>query len=89
MCIRVALGMDGDTYYFIYRLGAFSLIWETSNHSTNWMLYSARIKFFREDLKAMFGIAKSNTREQMAAAVVAANSRQVRTTQVDYLRAHQ
>ena len=45
-----AFNMKGDIEG-ITRLAIFSVILETANPSVNWLLYSARITFFREELK--------------------------------------
>ncbi len=50
----IVLGLDYSEIKGLNALGVFTLILETINHSTNWLLYYFRVNFFKKELRKMF-----------------------------------
>ena len=45
------LGINAHYIWGFLEFTIFTLSWEILNHSTNWIVYSARMGFFKEDFK--------------------------------------
>ncbi len=55
-CISVNLEKpaDHEVTKGFFHVAVFTILWETSNHALNWILYAARLQVFKEDLKNFF-----------------------------------
>ena len=53
-CILFDQDLITQSYHALYRAAVFAISLEIANHSINWLLYSLRLKLFREQLMKSF-----------------------------------